>query len=93
MKDSTIRRITKEIGAWRDSGLAMEGGNPGVQLDNINFIRANSVLATCTYGEHFEKHGRSEMLSQACDIALEQVQPYQFDVLKRLNLLPPINAP
>lgn len=66
----------------------MEGGNPGEVLDKIMYIRSNSVHATSTYSDHFLKHGRSEMLTQACDIALEQVQPYQFDVLKRLNLMP-----
>ena len=66
----------------------MEGGNPGQYLDKLMYIRSNASQATSSYYELFLKHGRSEMLQQACEIALEQVQPYQFDVLKQLNLLP-----
>lgn len=64
-----------ELYNWRNSGLAADG-NPGEYIDKIMYIRSHTMEATGSYYELFIKHGRSEMLQQGCEIALEQVQPY-----------------
>lgn len=71
LKDPIIRKIMKELQLWRHSGHAV--GNPGEWIDKINFTRGNSIDSTSSYSELFKKHGRCEMLHQACDIALGQV--------------------
>ena len=43
LKDPTVKRIFKEFYEWRNSGLAMEGGNPGEYIDKIMYIRSNAV--------------------------------------------------
>merc|ERR1719476_4644 len=70
LKDSTIKRIINEIRAWRESGLAAEF-NPGEYIDRIMYIRSNAMQATSTYYDLFLKHGRSDILQQGCEIALE----------------------